>query len=431
MKKFFISIYIVSILSLLAIIFGVFPITHEILEDKSLDFIRQVSKGTFSLVSEKLEGLDPEQQKLVLEDLEARFGYPVKLYKIGDYYLDDEDFEDIMQGKIVDEDDQAYVLIKRLGNSGQLIVLGGPFPKYIFFQYGKLILWLGGTLFLILPALAWAFFTNRDMERIEASGARFASGDHSARVKVPGFSPLAQVASVFNSMASKAQSLIASQKELTNSVSHEIRTPLSRIQFSVEMAGDLSGINEKEKKHMERIAKDADEIENLVDEMLTYAKFESEPQIKRNFHKYEIVSWLEKIIHEEQVDIQNAEIILVTESDTKMVVARFEPLYLGRALKNLIRNAAKYTDSQILVTIEPGEKYINIHIDDDGKGIPERYRDKVFEPFFRMDGSRDRASGGYGLGLAIVKRIVSWHNGTIKVSTSPLSGARFSITLPF
>ena len=437
MKNFFISIYLALIVGLLSIAFGVFPITHELLENQSDQFIREISKGTFSLVSERLLGLDDKKQSQELARLQTRFGFPVRVHKIDEFYIDPEDYPAFMQGRIVDDDDQSYIIFQRLGNTETLLAFGNPFPYHGFNHSKQLFLLVLCLLFLSIPALVWSYLLKRDMEKIETSGARLLSGDHGARAMVSKLSSLCQISTFFNAMAEKFQSLLASQKELTNSVSHEIRTPLSRIQFSLEMLSELKEIPLDGKKHIQRITKDVDEIEDLVDEMLTYAKFEGESQNDIQLSKHEIISWLKAIVKEEQNNTTRVKIAFKTKPETMILLARFEPVFLERALRNLIRNGIHYAQSQVVVTLESGqntrsEKSLNqiqIHVDDDGPGICEEDRDKVFEPFFRVDNSRNRTSGGYGLGLAIVKRIVLWHKGSVVVSNSSLKGARFSICL--
>jgi signal transduction histidine kinase len=430
MKNFFITIYIILVVSLLFIDYGLFPITDELLEDQTLKFTREMAKGTFSLVSEKLEGLDDEKQKYELAKLQPKFGYPIELYNIDGYTIDPEDIEDFRNGLIIDDDEQSYVLIQRLGNTEKLLTMGGPFPHRGLNSYGKFFLLSLCVLFLLIPAFVWSYFLNKDMKRIEESGAKFTMGDHSARALVSRISSLFQIASMFNTMAEKSQNLLESQKDLTNSVSHEIRTPLSRIQFSLEMVTDANRILPQEKKYIDRISKDVDEIETLVDEMLTYAKFEVEPENHKNFSKYEMTSWLETIVDEERNTLKNIDLFFKKEPGANRLIAKFEPVYLGRALQNLIRNGARYAQLRVDVIIELCQDKIRIYVDDDGTGIPEKSRAKIFEPFFRIDDSRARESGGYGLGLAIVKRIIVWHGGSINISQSPLKGARFTISLP-
>jgi signal transduction histidine kinase len=100
---------------------------------------------------------------------------------------------------------------------------------------------------------------------------------------------------------------------------------------------------------------------------------------------------------------------------------------MERALVNVIRNAVRYATSRVAVTVETGAR-TTINVDDDGPGVPPEERARLFEPFARLETSRDRESGGVGLGLAIVRSIAQWHGGEARISDSPLGGARVSIS---
>lgn len=100
------------------------------------------------------------------------------------------------------------------------------------------------------------------------------------------------------------------------------------------------------------------------------------------------------------------------------------------AITNLLRNALKYAKSRIVVSAEVIGNSILVRIDDDGIGIPEAERQRVFSAFTRLDRSRDRATGGYGLGLAIVRLVLEQHGGSAVAEASPLGGARFSLRWP-
>ena len=335
----------------------------------------------------------------------------------------------MIKGLIVEEEDKK-MLVQRIEDSDRALTLGGPFPGDNLDFKSTVIVWGLIILFLTLPAFAWAYFLNRDVKKIERASGRFSAGDHAARVKVSRISSVTHIAASFNHMAEKSQKLLDSQKELSNSVSHEIRTPLSRFKFSLEMVLDSIPENFHEKSYLSGIGKDVEEIETLVDEMLTYAKFEREPEFSGSLTKNEMVTWLKALIHSEQKALQDKNIIFKIKPEADRFVTLFEPVYLGWAVRNLIRNAAKYAEETVEIQFEPGQDICTILVDDDGPGIPETSRNKVFEPFFRMDKSRHRASGGYGLGLAIAHRIVTWHKGSVSVSESPLKGARFTLTLP-
>jgi len=270
----------------------------------------------------------------------------------------------------------------------------------------------------------------RDMNKIEKTAAQFATGDHTARVKVSKISSMTQIASAFNNLAGKTQTLVESQKELSNSVSHEIRTPLARIKFSLEMLIDAISPDYQEKNYIKEIGTDVEEIESLVNEMLTYAKFDREPETSKRLVENEMVSWLKAIIVTEGNSIQDKNIEIQSRFEVDRLNTKFEPVYLGWAVRNLIRNASKHAKGKIEVVFRVANDRCTIHVDDDGPGIPMKARDNIFKPFFRIDESRNRQSGGFGLGLAIAKRITLWHMGSILVDESPLKGSRFTIILP-
>lgn len=94
----------------------------------------------------------------------------------------------------------------------------------------------------------------------------------------------------------------------------------------------------------------------------------------------------------------------------------------------MLRNAVRYARSRVTLTIEQSGPRTVISVDDDGPGMPAAERERLFEPFTRLEGSRGRASGGVGLGLAIVKSVAEWHGGEARISDSPLGGARVSIS---
>jgi two-component system OmpR family sensor kinase len=103
---------------------------------------------------------------------------------------------------------------------------------------------------------------------------------------------------------------------------------------------------------------------------------------------------------------------------------------LARAVGNLLRNAQKYAAHTVALSAHHDGAMLEILVDDDGPGIPEEERERIFEPFYRLDRSRDRATGGFGLGLSIARKAVKLHGGTLRVERSPLGGARFVIVLP-
>jgi signal transduction histidine kinase len=174
---------------------------------------------------------------------------------------------------------------------------------------------------------------------------------------------------------------------------------------------------------------DIEALDALVAELLTYARFDREmPSLQ--LHREPLGPWLKNLVAQVQEEISPVHLECSFTLEQAQWQAAFEPKLLARAIGNLLRNAGRYAQTQVAVSVALMGQDVQIQIDDDGPGIPSAARERIFEPFTRLDTSRDRSSGGYGLGLAIVKRIAEWHDGQVFVMDSPLGGARFCFRWP-
>ena len=288
-----------------------------------------------------------------------------------------------------------------------------------------LVLILLGVYALILPL-------ERKLRMVQQGVSQVRAGDFSARVPVIGHDEVSHLAMTFNNMTEHIQRLIEAQRELTRAVSHELRTPVARIRFGVDMLADTDDVDSRWDQQ-EKIDKDIEELNTLIDEILTYATLEQgAPSLNlESIALYDIV----RQVGEETRALGKSILIEVQEPNVN-VVAIAERRYLHRVVQNFAGNAMRYANSKIRISagVEGGKgekKYAFVCVEDDGVGIPEKDREKVFQPFTRLDDSRTRASGGYGLGLSIVARIAFWFGGTVAVDQSPtLGGARFMMKWP-
>jgi len=299
-----------------------------------------------------------------------------------------------------------------------------PIRLLILITFISLVLILLGVYALILPL-------ERRLRLVQQGVSQVRSGDFSARVPVIGQDEVSHLAMTFNSMTEHIQRLIEAQRELTRAVSHELRTPVARIRFGVDMLADTDDVDSRWDQQ-EKIDKDIEELNKLIDEILTYATLEQgTPSLNlESIPLYEIV----RQVGEETRKLGKSTIIEVHEPDAD-IVAVAERRYLHRVVQNFAGNAMRYANSKIRISagVEGrGDKRMAfVCVEDDGAGIPEKDRDKVFQPFARLDDSRTRSSGGYGLGLSIVARIAFWFGGTVAVDQSPeLKGARFIMKWP-
>ncbi|MCG8565898.1 MAG: ATP-binding protein [Desulfobacterales bacterium] len=426
MKRIFFTFYCLLILLLVLIPLGIKPLVKALFEDEMVEIERTLARGTFYMIARELDGVDAETQNRILERLQGEFGYPLELHSLDGISIRSADQLDFLGGMIV-WDAHRNLMVLRIGNSQRALAIG-PFPGRELINRAGIYFWAFCMICLILPALVWTWFIRKDVRQIERKAARFFNGDLAARAHVPHWSSMREVVRTVNTMADKAQKLIGYQKSFANAVSHEIRTPLARIKFSLEMMDGPSDPNDTD--YRLEIGRDVEEIEGLVDEMLTYARFERDLAATADLPVNDMVSWLKNLVVREQKTQSAKELILRLPPGEPPLSHAFEATYLGWAVRNLIRNGLRHARSRVTVVLEPGTKEIALHVDDDGPGIPEEMREKVFVPFFRLDGSRNRSSGGYGLGLAIAGRIVAWHGGGIRIFESAQGGARFTLCLP-
>lgn len=304
----------------------------------------------------------------------------------------------------------------------------GPIPLFNWFPLNLIISITLISMFLIsLGVYALIFPLERKLQLIQSGITKVREGKLNTKVKVVGEDEIAHLAATFNSMTEHIRRLIESQRELTRAVSHELRTPVARIRFAVDMLADTDDYDDRMSQR-DYIDQDIESLNGLIDEILTYAKLE-EGSPKMDWEDVDLQELVSQIVRE--TNALGKPVTVKVGNIQKGVFAQADRRYLHRVLQNLAGNATRYAESTIIISagLEKNEAFISV--EDDGQGIPEKDREKVFIPFARLDDSRTRASGGYGLGLSIVSRIAFWFNGRMSVDESPtLGGARFIMTWP-
>nr|WP_314233504.1 ATP-binding protein [uncultured Moraxella sp.] len=304
----------------------------------------------------------------------------------------------------------------------------GPIPLFNWFPLNLIISITLISMFLIsLGVYALIFPLERKLQLIQSGITKVREGKLNTKVKVVGEDEIAHLAATFNSMTEHIRRLIESQRELTRAVSHELRTPVARIRFAVDMLADTDDYDDRMSQR-DYIDQDIESLNGLIDEILTYAKLE-EGSPKMDWEDVDLQELVSQIVRE--TNALGKPVTVKVGEMQKGVFAQADRRYLHRVLQNLAGNATRYAETTIIISagLEKNEAFISV--EDDGQGIPEKDREKVFIPFARLDDSRTRASGGYGLGLSIVSRIAFWFNGRMSVDESPtLGGARFIMKWP-
>ncbi|MFU7547797.1 ATP-binding protein, partial [Pseudomonas paraeruginosa] len=267
--------------------------------------------------------------------------------------------------------------------------------------------------------------SDRLLETLRLAAQRFGDGDLSSRTRIFRRSDIRTLAEHFNQMADRIEGLISNQRELTNAVSHELRTPISRLSFELEQLNKQIGA-EARQELMEDMRADLGELEEMVSELLTYARLEH-GAVGSHREIVDAASWLDSVVADVTLEAEAAGITCEI-SACQVEQIRIEPRFMARAVINLLRNAIRHAHSRVEIALLDLGETCQIRVNDDGPGIPADARQKIFEPFSRLDDSRDRSTGGFGLGLAIVRRVAQWHGGHAEALGAPQGGASFRLT---
>ncbi|KVP22644.1 histidine kinase [Burkholderia multivorans] len=302
-------------------------------------------------------------------------------------------------------------------------------PEVVWHSFDALPgdIWIVFAFVFVAPALAayrwmrpvWSDLVMVRERAIDFTGGRFNTRARESRSVIIG--PLART---LNALAMRMERLIAAQRDLTNGISHELRTPLARVRFALEMLRE-PGSEAEYRSALDSIAQDVTELDELIDMSLTYARLEYS-SLQSNLEMTALVAWFEHQVSDAQLlyPERTIESRIAIESDLRVKMDR---RLMSYAMRNLLRNASKYAASRIIVGIVLHHGNIVVFVEDDGPGVPEHERERIFDAFVRLD----RRTGGYGLGLAISRQVLHAHNGRIAVvDPLELGGARFEISWP-
>jgi signal transduction histidine kinase len=255
----------------------------------------------------------------------------------------------------------------------------------------------------------------RRLEALQRGVERFGAGSLGQRVDESGRDEVAQVARSFNRAAERVEALVRSHQSLLANASHELRSPLARLKMALAMLPQAAG--EQRDTLRREIETDIAELDALVEEVLLASRLDADAfALKR-----EPVELLGLAAEEAaRVDAQ--------VSGEPVSVAGDERL-LRRALRNLLENARRYGAGAIDALVERDGAAVRMRVCDRGPGVPEAFRERIFEAFFRLPGHAER-EGGVGLGLSLVKQIAERHGGDVRCLPREGGGSCFVITLP-
>ena len=279
---------------------------------------------------------------------------------------------------------------------------------------------LAALLLVLLAAVAagaWPVVRRltRRLEALKQGVEAFGRGALHQRVAEEGRDEVAALASSFNQAAARIEALLRSHQSLLANASHELRSPLARLKMAVSLADEATPAQRTSLRR--EIDANIGELDALVEEVLLASRLDASP----SRHLDEPVELLG--LAAEEASRVNA---VVQGSDARVLG---DERLLRRALRNLLENARRYGGDEIEVTVGAAQGSVEVRVCDRGSGVPEAFRERIFEPFFRLPGHAER-EGGVGLGLALVRQIAERHGGTVRCEPREGGGSCFALALP-
>ncbi|OQS35115.1 ATP-binding protein [Chromobacterium haemolyticum] len=414
----------------LIIIIGFGFLVTKLYENSDRDGKLQFMNGTVTLIRQQLAQTPHKDWDGKLADIARAFSYPVKLIAHPPDDFEQEGHAALLGGRpYLDFDNQ--LLYVPLPHDPRLLLLGpleapASNSSWISEDMEILLLWIlltGSTLGTLI------YFSLRplwkDLLEVRRKAEVFADGDFSARAQPSKSRLLAPLSLAFNSMAARLERQMETRQALSHAIAHEIRTPIARLRFGLTMLEEEEDEQEW-RRYREGMERDMQELEELFNTSMEFAKL-NRNEVPLHWETVDLYDWFDDLI-DLVTPLKPPGIKL--ELDCALGNGAFDRKLMYVASRNLLLNAFKYANTQVRLTVcHNAAGQLLIHVDDDGCGIPEAERDKVFEPFLRLDRSRDRATGGYGLGLSFVKLITEHHGGQASVAASELGGARFTLRI--
>ena len=233
-------------------------------------------------------------------------------------------------------------------------------------------------------------------------------------LSVKGPTEVRQAAKAFNTMQARLVRFISDRARILSAVSHDLKTPITRLRLRAELLDD--------KKLESEIKGDLDYMEQMVSATLDFMRGTEKQELRQKVD-------LEALIESLQEDLEALGMPFKIRSKVR-ILAYIQLIAIRRCLTNLLENAHRYGDGEVVVTIQDNNDTVRITIHNNGDSIPEIELDKIFEPFYRLEKSRNRETGGTGLGLSIARNIAIAHGGDLKIENANIGGVSAHLDLP-
>lgn len=417
-------IFLITAFVLVIIIRGFFHFALDQNQSFKADLFRNLTKYSEQLVEEI--GQPPNQKRASL--LAKELGIQIQVTSPDGSWATDDSLPP-MTALGVDESlskpetrvgqyrRHPFVIITRQGSTFGIFFLHRPFGELPVWSFALLVGLVG---LVIAGSYVMVRRLIRPVNWLTQGVGEIAKGHFDYQVPVRSSDELGDLTKSFNDMAHRVSEMIRARDRLLLDVSHELRSPLTRMKVAAEFIQNAPA--------KEKIQQEIHELETMVTELL-----ETE-RLKRNPGELTIGETdLLELVKEVTDPYTDGDPGVQLVSPPQSVQLPLDRQRVHMALRNLVENALKHTRSEygpIKVSIEHNRNAVSILVQDYGSGIPPEEQSRIFEPFYRIDPSRTRDTGGYGLGLSLAKKIVTAHGGNLSVTSKPGHGSTFTMKFP-
>lgn len=354
------------------------------------------------------------------------------IYKNGVYYIDS--LQNTVDAKSEDNNeknpDEIYISIpdeewNNFAKNFSIQVYNNKADyKKSSLLFSTLLSLLGGviTFFISGHALKPLYDFSKKIEEVQAQNLS------DSRIEENKFSELNQLSVSYNKMLERLSEAFKLQRQFTANAAHELRTPLAVMQLQIDLYNS-SKHPDNDTSAQQTISMITEQTERLSKMVRTLLDMSELQTIARD-EEIAIAALVEGVLADLEPLAQEKGINLIEKCDNVLLMG--SDILIYRLVYNLVENAIKYNFSGGTVTVNATQQNSQLHltVEDTGNGIPEELKERIFEPFFRLDKSRSRELGGVGLGLALVREIVRVHNGSILVKNNANSGTTFEVIFP-
>ena len=354
------------------------------------------------------------------------------IYKNGVYYIDS--LQNTVDAKSEDNNeknpDEIYISIpdeewNNFAKNFSIQVYNNKADyKKSSLLFSTLLSLLGGviTFFISGHALKPLCDFSKKIEEVQAQNLS------DSQIEENKFSELNQLSVSYNKMLERLSEAFKLQRQFTANAAHELRTPLAVMQLQIDLYNS-SKHPDNDTSAQQTISMITEQTERLSKMVRTLLDMSELQTIARD-EEIAIAALVEEVLADLEPLAQEKGINLIEKCDNVLLMG--SDILIYRLVYNLVENAIKYnfSDGTVTVTATQQNSQLHLTVEDTGNGIPEELKERIFEPFFRLDKSRSRELGGVGLGLALVREIVRVHNGSILVKNNANSGTTFEVIFP-